>query len=424
MKLLCLSNGHGEDAIAVRICQQLEHLPAAPKIAALPIVGEGGAYIERGIPIIAPTQKMPSGGFIYMDWRQLWRDVQGGLLELLWQQFQSVQAFAREGGAIIAVGDIVPLFFAWLSGAPYVFVGTAKSEYYLRDELKVFRSFKRRWEGWSGSVYLPWERWFMSHPRCRAVFPRDSLTTQVLQQWSIPAFDMGNPMMDDLESLIPEFLSSVRETKNWQGRSLTVCLLPGSRIPEAYENWQQIISAVAGILNSFRDRTVLFLAAIAPALSLDPLKETLQTQGWRLKSAQFLSAKLPISDPTALVFSQGKYQLILTQKAFNDCLQAADFAIAMAGTATEQFVGLGKPAITIPGKGPQFTYAFAEAQSRLLGPSILLVENPSQVAHSLNYLLKNPDRLQLIAANGPRRMGKPGASRRIAQCIVEQLQNS
>jgi len=421
MKLLCLSNGHGEDAIAVRICQQLQELPNSPKIVALPIVGEGQAYIERGIPIIAPTQKMPSGGFVYMDWRQLWRDVQGGLLELLWQQFQAVQAFTQQGGAIIAVGDIVPLFFAWLSGAPYVFVGTAKSEYYLRDEVKAFRSFKRRWEGWSGSVYLPWERWFMSHPRCKAVFPRDSLTAQVLQQWSIPAFDLGNPMMDDLESLTPQSVSSVREMENWQGRSLSVCLLPGSRTPEAYENWQQITSAVAGILDSFSDRSVLFLAAIAPSLSLDQLKETLETQGWRLRSAQFLSVKLPISDPTALVFSQGKYQLILTQKAFNDCLQAADFAIAMAGTATEQFVGLGKPAITIPGKGPQFTYAFAEAQSRLLGPSILLVEKPRLVAQTLKYLLKNPDRLQLIAANGPRRMGKPGASRRIAQCLVEQL---
>ncbi|MGA9379106.1 MAG: lipid-A-disaccharide synthase-related protein [Phormidium sp.] len=430
MKLLCLSNGHGEDAIAVRICQKLEQLPSSPKIAALPIVGEGQAYIERGIPIIAPTQKMPSGGFVYMDWRQLWRDIQGGLLELLWQQFQAVQAFAQQGGAIIAVGDIVPLFFAWFSGAPYVFVGTAKSEYYLRDDCREVvcnvstGNFKRRWSGWSGSVYLPWERWFMSHPRCKAVFPRDSLTTQVLQQWSIPAFDMGNPMMDDLESLTPQSVSSVREMENWQGRSLTVCLLPGSRTPEAYKNWQQIISAVAGVRDTFRDRAVLFLGAVAPSLSLDPLKETLETQGWRLRSAQFLPAQLPIQDSTALVFSQGKNQLILTQKAFNDCLQAADFAIAMAGTATEQFVGLGKPAITIPGKGPQFTYAFAEAQSRLLGPSILLVKQPSQVAQTLKYLLKNPDRLQLIAANGPRRMGKPGASCRIAQCIVQQLEKS
>ena len=63
-------------------------------------------------------------------------------------------------------------------------------------------------------------------------------------------------------------------------------------------------------------------------------------------------------------------------------LKQADIAIAMAGTATEQFVGLGKPAVIFPGEGPQFTYAFAEAQSRLLGCSITLVESPDLCGRS------------------------------------------
>ena len=91
----------------------------------------------------------------------------------------------------------------------------------------------------------------------------------------------------------------------------------------------------------------------------------------------------------------------------------------MAGTATEQFVGLGKPAITFPGNGPQFTYTFAEAQSRHLGASIILVENPQQVADALQSLLNDLERLKLIAENGLRRMGKPGAARRIANCLTE-----
>lgn len=33
-------------------------------------------------------------------------------------------------------------------------------------------------------------------------------------------------------------------------------------------------------------------------------------------------------------------------------------------------VGQGKPVFTIPGEGPQFTAAFADAQSRLLGESV------------------------------------------------------
>ena len=246
MQLLCLSNGHGEDVIAVRICQELQHHQAAPELAALPLVGEGRAYTQLDIPMIGSVRTMPSGGFIYMEGRQLLRDLQGGLLQLTWAQFKAVRRWAKRGGVILAVGDIVPLLFAWLSGAPYVFVGTAKSEYYLRDEAGWLPN-RSRWEGWSGSVYLPWERWLMSHRRCKAVFPRDKLTTEILQQWSIPAFDLGNPMMDGIypKNPAPIFYEPDAELKEMQ-RSLIVTLLPGSRAPEAYENWEKIVQATAG----------------------------------------------------------------------------------------------------------------------------------------------------------------------------------
>jgi len=66
MKLLCLSNGHGEDAIAIRILEQLQQQSPALKLAALPIVGEGLAYQSLNIPIVGAIEQMPSGGFIYM----------------------------------------------------------------------------------------------------------------------------------------------------------------------------------------------------------------------------------------------------------------------------------------------------------------------------------------------------------------------
>ena len=100
-KLLCLSNGHGEDVIAVRILEQLQHHSSSPEIAALPLVGEGYAYTQAGIPIVGPVQKMPSGGFIYMDSRQLWRDVQGGLLKLTLTQYKVVQKWRKTGGVIL-----------------------------------------------------------------------------------------------------------------------------------------------------------------------------------------------------------------------------------------------------------------------------------------------------------------------------------
>lgn len=35
---------------------------------------------------------------------------------------------------ILAVGDVWPVFLAVQSGTPFIFIGTAKSEYYVRDE--------------------------------------------------------------------------------------------------------------------------------------------------------------------------------------------------------------------------------------------------------------------------------------------------
>lgn len=408
MQLLCLSNGHGEDVIAVRILQSLLKQPDPPEVAALPIVGEGQVYQAQGIPIVGRVQAMPSGGFLYMDGRQLARDLRGGLLQLTRTQLATVRQWAKQGGAVLAVGDIVPLLFAWWSGAPYAFVGTAKSEYYLRDEQGWLprRTWYERLEGWSGSAYLPWERWLMRRSRCRAVFPRDSLTSTVLQRWRIPSFDLGNPMMD---GLAPTGCFAAEPSDLPEDR-LTFVLLPGSRPPEAYENWQVILQAVSALLMALgSQRQFVFLGAIAPQVDLAPLRQMLESYGWRS------------TDEDAQIFTQYRARLLLNQSAFNDYLHQADIALAMAGTATEQFVGLGKPAISFPGAGPQFTDRFAEAQTRLLGPSVTLVSQPQQAVAVVQSFLQDPDRLQLIQANGQRRMGSAGAADRIARCLLQRL---
>ncbi|MBW4517237.1 MAG: lipid-A-disaccharide synthase-related protein [Timaviella obliquedivisa GSE-PSE-MK23-08B] len=422
MKLLCLSNGHGEDAIALRIIQQLQQHPNCPQLAVLPLVGEGNAYANHGISILGQVKTMPSGGFIYMDGRQFARDLQGGLAQLTWNQIQTVRAWAKEGGMILAVGDIVPLLFAWWSGAPYAFVGTAKSEYYLRNEQGILPRgswFEQLESAW-GSVYLPWERWLMSRPQCKAVFPRDTLTAETLAQWSIPVFNFGNPMMDGLEPRGIDLRAQAGE--------LTFVLLPGSRVPEAYENWEIILEAVSKLLKTFGSLEVSktnqpllestysslrFLGAIAPTVSPALLCPLLERYDWTLVSQSISQLDL--------TFKHGNATLLLVLSAFNDCLHQADMAIAMAGTATEQFVGLGKPAFILSGKGPQFTSTFAEAQTRLLGDSVIWVEHPDQLPQEIQALLQDGQRLEHISENGQRRLGEPGASQRIARLLLKQL---
>ncbi|MEO0541170.1 MAG: lipid-A-disaccharide synthase-related protein [Cyanobacteria bacterium P01_A01_bin.105] len=318
------------------------------------------------------------------------------------------------------MGDIVPLLFGWLSQLPYSFVGTAKSDYYLRDEHGSYKTHQQRPPGQQPTDYYPWERWLMQRPSCQGIFPRDTLTTLELQARQVRAVDAGNPMMDGftlptLDQVLAMAPSSLGSDSLGSGSlgsadlesgdpGLSVLLLPGSRVPEAYGNWQRILTTLPSVIERYP--TVEFLAAAAPALADAVLDEALITQGWRA-----------MADGG---YQQGTARLKIAP-AFMDFAQRAGAAIAMAGTATEQFVGLGKPALILPGTGPQFTPAFAQAQTLLLGPSVTLVEHPTQTGTVLAAILQDPQRRQQIYENGRRRMGEPGAAARIAAQILAWL---
>jgi uncharacterized protein (TIGR03492 family) len=406
MKLLALSNGHGEDEVAVRVLRQIRQQRPDWHLQALSIVGEGRAYEQAAIPIYGSVRAaMPSGGFIYMDRQRVLQDFQSGLLSLTWSQLQDCRRWANEGGTILAVGDIVPLLFAWFSGAPYTFIGTAKSEYYLRQDDTALKTYRWPWTRWLDCDYLPWERSLLQHHRCKAVFPRDRLTAQFLQQWPIPVFDLGNPMLDDLE---PEGIIPPHALPEHRA---TVLLLPGSRPPEAYANWQLILEGIT--LLALAGETLVFIGAIAPQLTLTQLQEITITSGWQLHNN---SSDIPVPH---VWLTLGQAHLLIVPKAFSDGLHLADIAIALAGTATEQCVGFGKPVITLPGNGPQFIGAFAEAQTRLLGKSIHFLEHPREVAATVLEILQKPEQWPIYQNNGLLRMGKPGASQRIAAQIQQ-----
>ncbi len=380
-RILCLSNGHGEDQVACQVALQIQAQDVS--MIALPIVGEGRAYRSVGIPILNVTQTMPSGGFVYADVRQLWRDIQGGLLALTGRQLQAIRHQRAQVDLVLAVGDIVVLLMAWWSGAPYCFVGTAKSDYYWRDEHGPYRRYRIPWLQ-PCSDYLPWERWLMRRPRCQGVYPRDSLTTKALQTLGIPAFDLGNPMMDGLEAANAPLPPDPEQP--------TLLLLPGSRPPEAYENWQRMMQVVQRLPQSLR-----VYAAISATLDAEQLMDAIPEL----------------------------HRIQLIQGQFGSCAHQADVVLATTGTATEQCVGLGKPVVSLPGDGPQFTPAFAEAQTRLLGSSVQVASVDTAatlIQHLIEQLDQDPIFKHTLIEHGRRRMGIPGAATRIAQHIVESME--
>jgi uncharacterized protein (TIGR03492 family) len=403
VEILCISNGHGEDIIAARICVELEKLGFST--IALPLVGVGHAYVKANIAIANQyTQAMPSGGFVRMDSRQLARDVKSGLVGLTRKQLGFVWNWSRNQRKgkrlILAVGDIVPLLFAWLptrfGGCKYTFIATAKSEYYWRDRKNALPHVKKPL---GGSIFFPWERALMGSSYCKAVFVRDLLTAELLNHnFKLPTTYLGNPMMDGLE---PKGLDFGVGEDEW-----VVTILPGSRAPEAYENWMTLMLCAQVVARAI-PHSVHFLVAIAPDLDVEVIGQSIIQKGW-----------LRIDETT---FKVQNARLILLQDGFGDCLHQAHLGLAMAGTATEQLVGLGKPVITIAGDGPQFTRQFAEDQADLLGCSINLIDKPAQVAEVITKLLQDADYFQEVRLNGRERMGTAGASAKIAKYIADKL---
>jgi uncharacterized protein (TIGR03492 family) len=400
VEILCISNGHGEDQIAVAICLELEKLSIST--LALPMVGTGHAYRSARIPIVEEVaQDMPSGGFVRMDGRHLWGDMRQGLAGLTGKQLRFAWQWSKQSRynsrLILAVGDIVPLLFAWLpsvfGGCDFAFLATAKSEYYWRDRNGTLPGMRKPF---GGSIFYPWERSLMRSRHCKAAFVRDCLTADTLNKsFGMSVLHLGNPMMDGLE---PKGLDFNLKEDEW-----IITLLPGSRPPEAYENWLCLLTAAQSVARTIANK-ILFLAAIASALDLEQLEQILIKKGW--------------TKIDELTFQQGITHLQLVLKGFGDCLHACHLGLAMAGTATEQAIGLGKPIIAITGKGPQFTSKFAQEQACLLGSSLVLVKKPEKAGEAMTEILNDPDFFQMAIANGLERMGRPGAAKRIAEHIA------
>ena len=100
----------------------------------------------------------------------------------------------------------------------------------------------------------------------------------------------------------------------------------------------------------------------------------------------------------------------------------------MAGTAVEQAVGYGLPVVQLVGRGPQFSYAFAESQMRLLGPTVHTVgRRPAEsseleeAAGLILRLLADPALPERCARAAVERVGPAGGSRRIAETVLETL---
>ena len=419
-RLLVLSNGHGEDLIAERLISALVRRQPAVEIVVLPLVGEGKAFAAAEaagkLRRIGPLQPLPSGGFSNQSLGGLLRDLAAGLAGHSWRQWRLVRRWGRSGAPVLAVGDLLPLLLAWAGGGPYGFIGTPKSDYtWATPPPPGWRgqpwdlladAYHRR----KGSEWDPWEWALMDRRRCRLVALRDRLTARGLRRHGVAALAAGNPMMDGLAQQQPPAWLAV----DGLGPLL---LLPGSRLPEALANSQRLLAALVAFSERWSPRPLTALLASGERPSAQELAPLLAAAGFW---AEELSPAAEACGAVAC-WRHHRLQLLIGPGCFQRWAPWCSAGLATAGTATEQLVGLGIPALSIPGPGPQFQAGFARRQSRLLGGAVLPCRRPAQAAQQLAQLLADPERRRRLGSIGRARMGGAGASERLAALIEQRL---
>jgi uncharacterized protein (TIGR03492 family) len=393
-RVLFISNGHGEDNHSSHIIRRLKQFAPDIQVAAIPIVGNGNAYRNLQIPILSPTKVLPSGGFTYVNRWLLLKDIQAGLLGLTWQQLRALRKYGPQFDLIHATGDGVGQSCAYLTGRPFISFISCLSALY------------------EGQLHLDMVlRSVVRSSRCLALVTRDPYTAE-----NLTAQGFTNVHFGGIPSL--DWLMSTGRDLQLRNNVPMVALLPGSRLPEALNNFKLQMRLVAHTA-SLMGRSVQFYAALVPGVmaSVATLAADL---GW-----QYDNGRLWTTLDTGEVAEIQCYD-----DAFNDIICSTTLVVGMAGLAVDQAVALGKPVIQIPGEGPQFNYAFAEAQDRLLGFAAQTIgQGPADeatlkiAAQRLRDTLQDKDYLLKCADYGRERLGAPGASTRIARLILHHLDN-
>ncbi|HEY8391631.1 MAG TPA: lipid-A-disaccharide synthase-related protein [Capillibacterium sp.] len=396
-RVLLLSNGHGEDEIAAVLGAQLAQVAPELELAGFPLVGAGRAYAAKGIPVLMAARVLPSGGFTRNSLGNFLRDVKAGLFGQIGAQVRMLRQLRGKVDLAVCAGDVYLLTLAGLFlKQPIFFLPTAKSDY-IASHLRIERRIMRRF--------------------CRQIFPRDARTAVSLARQGLPAEFVGNLMMDCLTFINPAVF---RENADW-----VILLLPGSR-EEAYVNMRDLAAAVAAVEKAatgegLKERRRYFVA-LAGGLNFQELGKRLGPDGWVVVKPAAGEAEAGVRGHLKREDAGGNGQITIVQGRFGDLLAACDLVIGLAGTGNEQAAGMGKPVLTFPGRGAQFTKVFAERQKRLLGDAVsLLAREPELVARTALTLLRNPAARERMGQCGRERMGAPGGARKLALRIKEYL---
>ncbi len=355
-KILLLSNGHGEDLSGSLLAKYF--VTKGDLVEALPIVGDGENYKKVNIRILGKTKKFKTGGIGYNSFKGRLDEILGGQIIYFLKKLYLSYKLRHKYDFYFVIGDIVPVFFAWVAKKDFHTYLVAYSSHY------------------EGKLKLPWPcKFFLLSQYAKKIYARDFLTARDLtQQLNKRVSFLGNPFMD-------KFSFFEKKTKDLP---FQIALFPGSRFPEIIDNLQLILEVLESMSNMKYFENIEFRFAIVNAISKENIRQILKRRKWIFVEK--------INKNNDLIFQFGLITIIFNWNCFEEILFKSKFVISMAGTATEQAIGLAKPVIQIEGKGPQFTKSFAEAQRRLLGKYVFCATNyknkKDQINQTIDLILK------------------------------------
>jgi uncharacterized protein (TIGR03492 family) len=366
----------------------------------MPVIGRGTPYERARVRVLGPRVDLPSGGFTFTSLKLLLEDWRAGLRQMCHDQFWAIRR--SQPDAVIVVGDIYALWatlrFTRRDGCePSVFqYQPLVSVRYM--EGMTAKDRLERLNRVTVDAFIAPERWLMRS--CECVYTRDEPSAAHLRNSGVPhARFVGNLMMD---LLTPERdLGPILD-----GRPV-LALLPGSRddhlfsFPLMLLTLERLLEVQAfGAFNIKLERIVL-------------------PTGWVWVTPNDLERAMS-AEHTALHSSGTRVPIL--RDAFAAALHAAQAVIGTTGTANEQAVGLGKPVIGFPTRGPQYLEPFARAQRRLLGPGLILTRpDPFEIAAAVHRSLTDTALLETAHRVGPERMGVPGGTLQLAKEVLESL---
>ena len=334
-KILFLSNGHGEDLSGALMGNAFKNL--GHEVNALPLLGNGENYLKSGLNVIGKTKSFSTGGMGYTSLKgRILELIQGQMIYLI-KRIYLLLMISSKYDLLVVVGDVIPVTASWLTGLPVVTYLVAYSSHY------------------EGRLKLPWPcANCLSSDRFLKIYTRDILTADDLKNSFLGKVEfVGNPFMDP-------FLTNQEIFPQHKKR---LGILPGSRIPEVGNNLCLILRVIDYLSNLKCEYTDISLdVALVSCLDDNTLKNIVTPTGWRLH--------YPVENHNPLKLIKNQSIVNIYRNSFVKVVKSSNVLICMAGTATEQAALLGKLIVQIEGKGPQFNASFAEAQRRLLGPSI------------------------------------------------------